>query len=303
MPGTSATRTASRTRRSSRPASSLPHGTRVPGPSGVDIRRTTSRQATTESSRHDADGVRAAHQRLLPMALPPAPSPRDRPSPLGARRTGCARCPPASRRRRSPPAPAVRRSASSRGRRAVGRRAGSSRRRSRATGTRPRDDPDRDVSRATARRRPGSASRRAAPRPTPLTRVVVRVEHDDPVLGLVATEVREQPTSERRALLRVREVGQVDPHDEPDPAPRCPEADGDGAVARPEPESVRHQCEQLAGFAHPDCGDLHGSSPPAGGRPTTGSGAICGQSRPERGCGRLDPVRRRAGTRAHGRAR
>ena len=93
-------------------------------------------------------------------------------------------------------------------------------------------------------------------------RVAVGVQHEDGVARGVPVEERDQGAGQRRPVGAVREVGQVDADDQPDRAPRRPQAHGDGAVPRPEPEPVRHEREDLPGLAHPERGGLHGVSPP-----------------------------------------
>ena len=80
--------------------------------------------------------------------------------------------------------------------------------------------------------------------------------------GRVTAEVRDERAREQWTVGRVREVRQVHADDEPDLAPWRPQADGDGAVPRPEAEPVRDEREDLPGFAHPERGGLHGVSPP-----------------------------------------
>src|SRR4051794_6535393 len=101
-------------------------------------------------------------------------------------------------------------------------------------------------------------------------RVVVGVDDQDPTFGVVTAEVGEEPASEGRSLVPIGEVRQVDPHDEPDATSWRAEADDDGTVPGPEPEAMGNEGEQLARLAHPDGGDLHVPTPPAGGRPRRG---------------------------------
>ena len=74
---------------------------------------------------------------------------------------------------------------------------------------------------------------------------------------------------------------------------RGPQADGDGAVPRPEAESMRDEREDLPGFAHPERGGLHGVSPPDRradrGRPPTD---LCTPPPDAGACGRLGAPQR-----------
>ena len=124
------------------------------------------------------------------------------------------------------------------------------------------DHPHRDVPERVRRRLAEVPRGRAARRRRSTPGVPVGVEHEDAAAGPVAAEVRDERPGEQRSVGRVREVRQVDAHDEPDLAARGPQAHGDGAVPRPEAESMRDEREDLPGFAHPERGGLHGVSPP-----------------------------------------
>ena len=200
--------------------------------------------------------LRCSHRRRDPRRPSAGRSP--------SRAVGSGRCPPASRRRPSPPAPAWRRPASSRGRAAAGHPAGSSRRAQSSDEVAGRGhDPDGDVAERAGR---GLAEvPRGALRGAVLTaRVAVGVEHEDARGGRrrgpgSATSVAGERRSRRRrprgaAGRRARRAR---------PAPRGARRLTATALSRGrKPSRCGTSARISRGSLTRSCGGLHGASPP-----------------------------------------